>query len=116
MPISTSERYHAAVVEIKGKFFGSRDGAEYQETIQRLLGSGKTQIVLDLSGTELMDSSGIGALIESAQKVRAKGGDIRLAGVEKKMKNLFLMTRLLGEVFQDYETVDEAAQSFSDDA
>ena len=116
MPISTSERYHAAVVEIKGKFFGSRDGAEYQQTIQSLLDSGKTQVVLDLSGTQLMDSSGIGALIESATKVRAKGGDVRLAGVEKKMKNLFLMTRLLGEVFQDYETVDEAAQSFGEKA
>ena len=112
MPISTSERHKAAIVEIKGKFFGSRDGAEYQQAIQQLLDDGQTHIVLDLSGTELMDSSGIGALIESAQKVRAKGGDIRLAGVEKKMKNLFLMTRLLGEVFQDYETVDGAAESY----
>ena len=112
MPISTSERHKAAIVEIKGKFFGSRDGAEYQRTIQQLLDDGQTHIVLDLSGTELMDSSGIGALIESAQQVRAKGGDIRLAGVEKKMKNLFLMTRLLGEVFQDYETVDGAAESY----
>jgi anti-anti-sigma factor len=60
-----------------------------------------------------MDSSGIGVLIAETEAFRAEGGDVRLAEVGARVRNLFLMTRLLGEVFTLYSTVDEAVQSYS---
>jgi hypothetical protein len=32
--------------------------------------------------------------------------------MEKRIKNLFLITRLLGSVFDDYESVESAAESY----
>ncbi|MEL7362694.1 MAG: STAS domain-containing protein [Bacteroidota bacterium] len=113
MPLSVSEQYHAAVIAIKGKFFGSRDGDEYKKTINDLKGEGKTNIVIDFAKTDLMDSSGIGVLIKSAADIRDAGGDIVLANLEERVKNLFVMTRLLGPVFKDYDSVQDAASSFA---
>ncbi len=112
MSITTSEQYHAAVIRPKGEFFGSVQGPAFREALAPLRAKGKTNIVVDLSQTTLMDSSGIGVLLEAAEGLRSAGGDLRLAELEKKMRNLFLMTRLLGDVFQIFDTVDEAIESF----
>lgn len=112
MSFPISERYNAVVVAVKGEFFGSVQGRSFRETIAELVEKGRTNVVVDLSEATLMDSSGIGVLIESAETLRAQDGDIRLAELETKMRNLFLMTRLLGDVFQTYSTVDEAVASY----
>ncbi len=113
MSLTQSEHYNAVVVCPKGEFLGSIVGVAFREEIGKLRTNGKKNVVLDLSHTTLMDSSGIGVLIESAEELRDEGGDLRLAELEKKLRNLFLMTRLLGEVFQIFDTVDEAVESFS---
>ncbi len=113
MSITTSEHYHAVSVRLKGEFFGSIQGKTFRDAVAKLREAGKTNIVFDLSQTTLMDSSGIGVLIEMAQELRAINGDLRLAELETKMRNLFLMTRLLGEVFEIFDTVDDAVESFS---
>jgi len=114
MSITTTEHYHAVVVSLKGEFFGSIQGPVFSETLAQLRRDGKTNIVFDLSRTTLMDSSGIGVLIEALKELRSLGGDLRLAELETKMRNLFLMTRLLGEVFEIFDTVDEAVESFAE--
>ncbi len=114
MSISTTEHYHAVVVSLKGEFFGSIQGPAFKEAIAAHRDNGKHNIVFDLSHTTLMDSSGIGVLIETMEALRSKGGDLRLAELEKKMRNLFLMTRLLGDVFKIFDTVDEAVESFAE--
>jgi hypothetical protein len=47
--------------------------------------------------------------------VRRADGDMRLAGMTKRIRNLFLITKLLGSVFDDYEDVKAAAESFRTD-
>jgi anti-sigma B factor antagonist len=113
MALSISERYNAVVVTPKGEFFGSLQGPAFREELGRLRADGKKNVVLDLGDTTLMDSSGVGVLIAEAEALRKEGGDLRLARVEARVRNLFLMTRLLGEVFTLYPSVDEAVQSFS---
>lgn len=112
MSINVQDRYQATVVEIKGKFLGSVDGPEFKEKLDELKQTGKTHIVVDLGQTDFMDSSGIGALISGLTSMRKAGGDVRLANMEKRIRNLFLITRLLGPVFDDYESVEKAAESF----
>ena len=60
-----------------------------------------------------MDSSGIGALIGALTTMKKVEGDVKLAGMKDRIKNLFLLTRLLGPVFEDYDSVEEAAASMN---
>lgn len=112
MPYTTEEHYQAVIVKITGKFLGSIEGPSFKEMIDEFKEAGKTKMVIDLSKADLMDSSGIGTLIAALTTMRNAGGDIRLAGMKKRIKNIFLMTRLLGSVFDDYDTLEEALASF----
>ena len=114
MKLKVSDHYHASVVAIGGKFLGSVDGPAFREAISDLKEKGQTRIVIDLSGTDMIDSTGIGQLISALTTMRNAGGDVRIAALNKKIKNLFLMTRLLGPVFENYEELDDALQSFQD--
>ena len=114
MTFIVKEHYHASVVEISGKFLGSLEGPKFKETLEQMKETGKTKVVIDLSKTDFMDSSGLGVLISGLTTMRKAGGDIRLASIEKRIKNLFLITRLLGPVFDDYQTVEQALASFKD--
>lgn len=108
------QRYHATVIEITGKFLGSVDGPKFKDLLEELKEEGKTQVVVDLAQTEFMDSSGVGVLISGLTTMRKADGDMRLANLKKRIRNLFMMTHLLGPVFENYESVEEAAQSFED--
>lgn len=112
MPFTVNERYNAAVIEIKGKFLGSVEGPAFKQKIDELKAADKKYVVVDLSKADFMDSTGIGVLIAGLTSMRKVGGDIRLAAIEKRIKAVILMTRLLGQVFTDYPTVEEAVESF----
>jgi len=114
MPFSVHEENQAAVFEIKGRFLGSIDGAAFKSRLAEELEQGNSRFVVDLSKTDFMDSSGIGVLIGGLTSTRRAGGDMRLAGMTKRIKNLFLITKLLGSVFDDYESVRDALDSYVD--
>jgi len=116
MKFKTSDHYHATVLELKGKFLGSVDGDAFKSVITDLKDDGKTKVVVDLSETDMIDSTGIGMLISALTTMRNAGGDVKIAGLKKRIKNLFLMTRLLGPVFDDYDTVGDAVDSFKEAA
>ncbi len=109
------EYYQAHVLVIKGKFLGSLHGEAFTRTIHDLTEAGKTRVVIDLHETDMMDSAAIGCLIAAAATLRRAGGDIRLANLKQRLRNLFLMTRLLGPVFKNYGTRRAALDSFADD-
>lgn len=109
MPFSTSEQYQAVVFQITGKFLGSIEGPAFKEKLEELKAEGKTKVVVDLSKADFMDSSGIGTLIGALTTMKKVGGDVKLACMKDRIKNLFLLTRLLGSVFEDFDSVEDAA-------
>lgn len=115
MKLSVEERYSAAVIQIQGKFLGTVHGDELRAKLEGLRNAGKKNIIFDLSKLDFIDSSGLGALISSLTTMRNAGGDVRLAGTEDRVKNVFLVTNVLGSVFTDYATVKDAEESFRTD-
>lgn len=113
MPFSTNEQYQAVVIQITGKFLGSIEGPAFKDELERLRDAGKKRIVVDLSKADFMDSSGIGALIGALTTMRKVDGDVKLSGMKDRIKNLFLLTRLLGPVFDDYDSIEDAIASFA---
>jgi anti-sigma B factor antagonist len=100
-----------AVLSLKGDLLGEPDTSTLREKIHSLVSDQVKQVVLDLGGVSYMNSSGLGTLIAALTSVRNSGGDLRLARVEGKVQNLFVMTQLV-KVFDTYETVDRALSSF----
>jgi|GEM_PF-624842 len=112
MSISVEERYHGVVIELKGKFLGSLQGEEFGEIIDQLKEKGTVHVVVDMSKTEFIDSTGIGVLTSSLTSLRNAGGELHIANMKDRVHGLFVVTRLLGSAFQDYESVEAALEAF----
>lgn len=112
MPFRVNEQSNVSIISIQGKFLGSVEGPALKQAVEDLRDAGRTYVIVDLSEADFMDSTGIGTLISALTTMRKAGGDVRLAALRKRIKGVFLMTRLLGGVFEDYETVEDAADSF----
>ncbi len=110
MKLSSTPHYHAHVVSVKGRVLGSVDEDVWNAAFASV-GYDK-HVVIDMAKTEFMDSSAIGLLIQTAQTARAQGGEVVLANLKKRVKNMFLIMHLLGEVFSSYDSIDEAMQHF----
>jgi anti-sigma B factor antagonist len=111
MNMQVDERYNAVVITLKGNIMGGPDGAKLHETLHEMKEAAKTNIVVDLSRVKFMNSSGLGMLISGLTTMRNAGGDLRLANVADRIQSLLVITKLI-TVFKNYDSVDEAIQSY----
>jgi anti-sigma B factor antagonist len=67
--------------------------------------------VIDMEQVEFMDSAGLGTLIAVFKRVSERGGDMKIAALQKKPRMVFEITRAY-KVFEIFETVDDALNAF----
>ena len=75
--------------------------------IAQMVEGGTARVVVDLSSTESMDSSGLGALISGLKTARQAGGDLRIACLGPQVSTVLRLTNL-DRVLRPYESVAEA--------
>ena len=63
--------------------------------------------VVDLGGVDFMDSAGLGSLIGLLKRVVERGGDMKIARLQKKVRMVFEITRAY-KVFEIFDSVEEA--------
>jgi anti-sigma B factor antagonist len=81
------------VVHVDGQLIiGNRQ--ELKELIQAAVERGERRILVDFSETGYIDSSGLGALVSVAKRVREAGGELRLSGLNEDLRALFELTKL----------------------
>jgi len=112
MDMKIEEKYNSVVVHLRGKLFGGSFGEEISKTLHKLLGEGKKNIVLDLDGVTVLNSSGFGILVASYTTVKNGGGDLKLARISTKIEGVLSITKL-NQIFEQYQTVEEALESFN---
>lgn len=82
------------------------DAASAKAQLKEILSRGNGRLILDLTQTGFMDSSGCGALVGTLQTARKAGGDLYLFGMGKNVRALFELTLLhtIFQIFDDEET------------
>lgn len=78
-----------------------------RELVDRVVAEGRSHVVVDLSGTTFVDSSGLGALIAGLKSTRAAGGDLRVAGATTPVLSVLRLTNL-DRVLRPYPAVADA--------
>ena len=68
--------------------------------------------VIDLEQVDFMDSAGLGTLIAVLKRVTERGGDMKIACLQKKPRMVFEITRAY-KVFEIYESVEDAVRAFA---
>ncbi len=111
MQLSDREQDGVIVLEPKGKIMGGPDASLLHDKLHEILESEKKKVVIDLSGVDWMNSTGLGILISSYTTLKNSGGQLKLANVTEKIQSLLVITKLEG-VFPAFDTVDDAIASF----
>ena len=99
-----------SLVDITGRLT-SFEGPAFREAIQQLLHAGNNNIVLNLTGLDYLDSSGIGELVRNYLAVVKKGGAMKVVGLAPKVDEILKITQLY-QVFPEFPDEASALESF----
>jgi anti-anti-sigma factor len=79
--------------------------------LDQLVDDGATRLVVDLSRTAFIDSSGLGALVAGLKRARQAGGDLRIAAPTEQVRTVLGLTNL-DRVLTPYDDVSAAADGW----
>jgi anti-sigma B factor antagonist len=99
------------VLRLQGDVMGGPEAVEINEEINQLLDDRHLKVVIDLGEVQRMNSSGLGILINALSTFKNNGGDLKLANANSLIQHLLKITRL-SSLFESYDSVDEAINSF----
>lgn len=69
------------------------------------------KILISFANVDHLSSAALGTLITVNNKIRQRGGQLRLADIDPQIYEVFVITKL-NRLFQIYETSADAAESF----
>jgi anti-sigma B factor antagonist len=99
------------ILDMSGSIRIGEGSIALRDSVRRLVNDGKNKVLLNLSGVNYMDSSGVGELIANYTTLTREGGQLKLLNLTDKIQNLLVITKLL-TVFDSYDNEAEALSSF----
>ena len=113
LDITESVREEVTVLTLKGRLTLGESNL-VRERISQLAAAGHHKIVVDLSGVEYIDSTGLGILVICFTSLKKVGGALKLVNPNKRNVELLLLTKL-HTVFEVFTEVQDAVNSFFPD-
>jgi len=101
------KRPDAVVLHLKGDLIDKTQSGEFIDEIDSMITGGNNKFILDLAELTYMNSSGLNVIINVLTKSRKSGGDVAIANVTKKVKQLLVITKL-NSILNVSESVDDA--------
>lgn len=101
-----------AILHLSGDMLGGPASAErFPEEIKKIIEEGINKVVVDLEKVKRMNSTGLGILMQCYTSLKNKGGNLRLASINKSILGVLVLTKL-NTIFDIHETLEEALSSF----
>ena len=100
-----------AVIDAAGRITLGEGASAFRDAIRDFAGKGSKKLLLNLSEVSYIDSSGIGEMVSGFTTVTNNGGQLKLVGLSKRVKDLLQITKLY-TVFEVYDDEAEAVRSF----
>ena len=82
-----------------------------EEVVQLVDQTANPRILISFANVEHLSSAALGALIMINNRVRQKGGQLRLSNIDPQIYEVFVITKL-NKLFQIHDNVEKAVQSF----
>ena len=99
------------VIDAAGRITLGEGASAFRDMIRALAAKGNKKILLNLSEVSYIDSSGIGEMVSGFTTVTNNGGQLKLVGLSKRVKDLLQITKLY-TVFEAFDDEAEAVRSF----
>jgi anti-sigma B factor antagonist len=112
MKLDLREKQGVAILDVEGPLTLGGGETMLQEAVDTLVASGRTQILLNLSRLEFMDSAGVGELVASYRMVERFGGVLKILNAPSKVHKSLSLAKLL-PIFEIFDDEKEAVASFA---
>jgi anti-anti-sigma factor len=112
MPLEITQREAngICILSLRGRLVLGQESSGFRETVEKLLSSGNTRLVVNLEHANYIDSAGLGALIEAYRTAKAQGGRLKLSNLGPNFKQALQFAQLL-KIFETYPTEAVAVES-----
>ena len=111
MRIDARHEQGVTILDPKGKITIGVGDVALRNAVAEALEAGARNILVNLAGVVTIDSSGIGELVSAYTTVTNRGGKLKLVNLPPKVTDILQITQLIS-VFEVYDTVDEALETF----
>jgi anti-anti-sigma factor len=107
MSVESTTHGDVQILSIIGRLVEDTDVRALVNAVKAGLKDGRRKYVLDLAGVDWIYSAGVSALITVYRETTDRSGNLVLAAVTQKVKQILTITKL-DRVFDQYDTVDDA--------
>ncbi len=90
------------ILDLEGSIIMGGGSARLRETVRRLIGENRKNLVLNLADVKYIDSSGVGELVSSSVALSRASGYLKLSNVHGKVEEVLTLSSLL-PFFEMYE-------------
>ena len=101
-----------SVMDAAGRITLGEGASMFRDAIRELVAKGNKKVLLNLGEVSYIDSSGIGELVSGFTTVTNSGGQLKLVGLSKRVKDLLQITKLY-TVFEVFDDETAAVRSFT---
>ena len=85
------------ILDMVGRITCGEPQMLFRSTVRRFVDDGNNQFVFNLCEVSFIDSSGLGELAWTKVALKRQGGDATLVGLQKRVKDVLVITRLAVE-------------------
>jgi anti-anti-sigma factor len=112
MEIDRADDNGVTVVTVRGVINFGESARQFSSFLQELLNSGSPAVLVDMSGIDNVDSTGLGELVGYLQRFEKEGRRLALLRPHRRIMSLLRLTRL-DEIFPVYDDRDAAIAELS---
>jgi anti-sigma B factor antagonist len=114
LEIVQREQEGIVIVDLKGHLTLGQADLDFRSELDKLVGSGKSHVVLNLNDVSEIDTTGLGTLLFALVKLRKAGGGLALVNLKPSHIELLVRTQL-ATAFEIFKTDQDAINSFFPD-
>jgi anti-sigma B factor antagonist len=112
LKISNRQVRGVMIVDLYGHIIFGDESSELRRIVKEYIPKG-SNVVLNFSNVSTLDSSGVGTLVSLLATIRRDGGDLKLAGLQPRVRDVLGMTRI-ATLFEMFDNEYLAVKSFDE--
>ncbi len=109
---NTSHEDGIPIISLEGKLIDT-ESCDVLKKAAQIAMQNNSYLVINMTKLEFLNSSGLNALIGILTRCRNAGGEMAIATISEKVRELFIMTKLIN-VFNVHNNVSEALISLKE--
>jgi anti-sigma B factor antagonist len=110
--LTTRQVGDVTVIDATGRITLGEGASLFRDTVRDLATKGNKKLLVNLNDVSYIDSSGIGEMVSGFTTVTNHGGQLKLLGLSKRVKDLLQITKLY-TVFEVFDDEPSAVRSFA---